>query len=1780
MLVGEVIARFNANMSGFTRGVDQANRQLRQMQGEAQRGSSALKQMFAVAGGMILANGISQAAASLQGFVRQSIDAASRAEEMDLVLGTIGKNAGVTRNELDAQTKSIRSMGIELGVSQQALSQFIKYNLDVAKASQLARVAQDAAVISASNSSETLDRLIWGITTRQTEILRTAGITVNFERAYSNMAREMGKSVSSLTEAEKTQAALNAVLSEGATITGAYESAMESAGKQLRSTPRYINDLQIAVGQTLMPLFSIWVHSLNEAIKLVTHLFRPEGALSKAIKQFSFDTALKLKGAFDSVKATVEDFRLGHFVREFDKLKGSVEEARPLIIGIGVAIAKSILPIGQALGPLGFLATIFGTIVLSSKPLRDAFLGLGKNVVEAAASIGQALIPVMNAVMNAVNSATPAIVKLVEAFGDSITTIAKLAAVIITALVPAVEVIAGVLTTLLNVLTANKAVAMAFATVIIGVWVLSLTKGISVVRAAVVAYDALKGAMLAAAAASRTSGAVIGMGGGLSGGIGAGISSLAASVGPVNAAVGAVVLTIAAAAYQYHALRQEAEQAQERVSGVWDAMARTQGADVAMRRLSERTRELRGNLEAARDAAAANASPSIWQQGLRALRIGNQQGAPTHVSSVPGVRVGSERQPITSEGRDGPSSERVAEARLARHVQAMKEIWNSYKDDTLSAMNEVIANYDKDASERDQSVAQLQASLGVASSATLNYANMTTTELKNLEEQVNDTLQKTQEWAKNMTSFSGALKAAEERDGMDLFAYYKEQGTKLAYFWENIKKMQFLGAGTDIIQDLVAAGPQAVGDQLNKFIDHLGTMSTDAAAQAVNAIDSISTAMQQYSDEQARAIIENQIQNSGNLGSRTQEQLIQIATDYQNLQSQLQDARSNVGIILQGLNQNLDEASGPAAEAGRRYAAAVQTFMDTLNNAAATASERRAAFVNALQLGTAFADQADAGGQQLQATLQSYLDTMFNATRESRRLGRLMGINTATGIMEGTPAARAAAIEQVQAILDVLASAINALRMVRRAIRNIGDTGGITATVQNLRGVQDQMQALNDYATASSGATSMIADLADQSYPAVADSASQAAAATRDLGQETQQTAQEAYDAVDKFAALQEAFQNQWGYMMDAQKGTISYRNSLSNLSTALQTYSEGPKNNAAANDTLSSSVLDTISALKDQAMALYQSGKLGYSFTGVLAYMNNQLDSLGSSLPKIAENMLRAAEAAKPLEERLGDIGKLLDDNLNKFTDATKARWNSDSAVKDLKRAVDVQKALLSNPGLAKDDQRDIRRQTRGQLMDVVAGLQQEAMAAAKAGKIKGDAASITKFLTRRLKELQNQFPSLSGEIQKYIKRLKGVPKDAETKFKVDATRAMELIQQYKEALKRIPTETNHIIRTQIDQALLNSSIAQAQAQLFGYLGNVNTAISPYTSFLTTASTIQFAEGGVHKEDHTAHVARTQRVFAEPETGGEAYIPLSKNKRTRSVDILKYVAKEFGLDLIPSVKTIDRGKFENYVANAQAVAGSGGHVQHFANGGINMAQWDSTSQVRRWKRAVGIPELGAEGVGKQALDVAKYLSMLTGTDPTSYARAVRFAEAQMGKPYKWGGVGPEGYDCSGLWSAIVNTLEGSFPHSRLFTSGTLTSAAATGMPGKHIFPGIGGLNAISIGSRKGNPGHVSGNIGKTAYEATGDYLRKNPGGNARYASDPLFQARFHYSKYDSGGILKPGITIAENRTGKNEYVTKDNPADRKGDLIVEGDLVIQSNDPPKKWFEEAVWRTRRESGL
>ncbi len=201
------------------------------------------------------------------GIAKEVMSLSSRYETLGVVMKTVGANAGYNNAQMQVFQKGLEKTGISMISSRQTLTQMVQAQLDLAKSSELARVAQDAAVIGNMNSSEAFERLIYGIQSGQVEMLRTIGINVNFENSYQKVAKATGRASTSFTEAEKAAIRMNTVIEAGARISGTYESAMETAGKQALSLERHLENLKVLVGSDFLTEFALSITLLTKAIE-------------------------------------------------------------------------------------------------------------------------------------------------------------------------------------------------------------------------------------------------------------------------------------------------------------------------------------------------------------------------------------------------------------------------------------------------------------------------------------------------------------------------------------------------------------------------------------------------------------------------------------------------------------------------------------------------------------------------------------------------------------------------------------------------------------------------------------------------------------------------------------------------------------------------------------------------------------------------------------------------------------------------------------------------------------------------------------------------------------------------------------------------------------------------------------------------------------------------------------------------------------------------------------------------------------------------------------------------------------------------------------------------------------------------------------------------------------------------------------------------------------------------------------------------------------------------
>lgn len=172
------------------------------------------------------------------------------------------------------------------------------------------------------------------------------------------------------------------------------------------------------------------------------------------------------------------------------------------------------------------------------------------------------------------------------------------------------------------------------------------------------------------------------------------------------------------------------------------------------------------------------------------------------------------------------------------------------------------------------------------------------------------------------------------------------------------------------------------------------------------------------------------------------------------------------------------------------------------------------------------------------------------------------------------------------------------------------------------------------------------------------------------------------------------------------------------------------------------------------------------------------------------------------------------------------------------------------------------------------------------------------------------------NGDLEAALQILATKPVDADTKEAISKNLALaaQIRQQTTKPVDADTTSANSKIATTQGNARRPVSVpVSAHDATPGGIGATVRSWFPATVSVGVRAArmvgLMEADGGVvdyfanGSEHHVAQIAPAGawRVWAEPETGGEAYIPLSRAKRARSTRILSEVADRFGYKLTPT---------------------------------------------------------------------------------------------------------------------------------------------------------------------------------------------------------------------------------------------------------------------------------------
>lgn len=429
--VVQILAKFRADVSEFNKRVGDVETQLKSLEKTTSQTGKDVSDTFAkmenAAGNFLRTLGTVSAVggAALVALGMKSFQTAATVQELDTVMQVVGSTTGKTYEALLETANAIRSNGIEMASAQQMAIKFAKNSLNLADAADIARTAQDLAVISQSNSTDTANRLTHAVLNLNSMMLRNAGVQTTVSQAVRRYSQENNIAVKSMTTAQKQQAVVNAILEEGKKIAGVYSMSMNNAGKVLRSFARISSDIQGEVGKPLIEAFGPLILQVYELYKNFSLLIREGGALEPIIKAATA-VMTQLITPITNVVTKVVDF-----VKNMKPMKSSIND-------IGTVIQRY-LPVIAGFGSA--LAVIGGKQLLQGVPVLQGFAN-ALNPVATGLLVLVALSPQIQAAFaNLMTAMKP----LLPVFGELFDRIVSLGNIVINAFAGAINMIAGVI---------------------------------------------------------------------------------------------------------------------------------------------------------------------------------------------------------------------------------------------------------------------------------------------------------------------------------------------------------------------------------------------------------------------------------------------------------------------------------------------------------------------------------------------------------------------------------------------------------------------------------------------------------------------------------------------------------------------------------------------------------------------------------------------------------------------------------------------------------------------------------------------------------------------------------------------------------------------------------------------------------------------------------------------------------------------------------------------------------------------------------------------------------------------------------------------------------------------------------------------------------------------------------------------------------------------------------------------------------------------------------------
>jgi hypothetical protein len=325
--------------------------------------------------------------------------------------------------------------------------------------------------------------------------------------------------------------------------------------------------------------------------------------------------------------------------------------------------------------------------------------------------------------------------------------------------------------------------------------------------------------------------------------------------------------------------------------------------------------------------------------------------------------------------------------------------------------------------------------------------------------------------------------------------------------------------------------------------------------------------------------------------------------------------------------------------------------------------------------------------------------------------------------------------------------------------------------------------------------------------------------------------------------------------------------------------------------------------ALHDRLTVLASAGKIDLTADGAQERLHDlAIESLIAQPPllQLQQSFKTVADQTSNAEEKAKAYKEALDALIGVELGAWDAGTKATQAMKGLADAHITGKASLDlNTASAKANNDEVFKNR-----DALSGAISSSISHAQAVfNESGSLQQANAVLGQHREQLVTVLTQLLGNraaAESYINQLGLTPENINTLVQLNPQDAPQKLSSIQGQINRVGQGATVTIDANITPAEANLNrlgykISDLERRVFVANVSYDSGARPHAD-----GGIELFAGGGLRESHIAQIAPAgaMRLWAEPETGGEAYIPLGRSKRARSTQILAQVADMFGYEV------------------------------------------------------------------------------------------------------------------------------------------------------------------------------------------------------------------------------------------------------------------------------------------